>query len=186
MTGAGAHQGGPDALMSTTKETAPMADTGIGSTGEGAAAQGGRARRDGAERSGRAPRGSRGFTTVLLLVYGLFALAATARSLVQIGTRFEVAPVAYLLSLVAAVTYIAVTAVLARGGRESPLALALVLVELLGVLVVGTLTIADPELFPDATVWSGFGSGYGYVPLALPVIALVYILRSRHRAAARG
>ena len=39
----------------------------------------------------------RGFGRVLVTVYGIFALAATARSLVQIATRFDEAPVAYLL-----------------------------------------------------------------------------------------
>ena len=39
----------------------------------------------------------RGFGRVLVTVYGVFALAATARSLVQIATRFDEAPVAYLL-----------------------------------------------------------------------------------------
>lgn len=127
-------------------------------------------------------RASRGFTAVLLMVYGLFALASTARSAVQILRDFDRAPVAYLLSLVSAITYIAVTVVLARRGRDSVAALVLVIVELAGVLVVGTLTIVDPQLFPEATVWSQFGSGYGYVPLALPVIALTYILLGRRRS----
>ena len=129
-------------------------------------------------------RGSRGFEIVLIVVYGIFALSATARSLVQVLRDLSYAPVAYGLSLVAALTYIAVTVALVRGGRRSVVARVLCLVELVGVLVVGTLTIADPELFPDATVWSVFGRGYGYVPLALPVIALVYLVWSTRRGPA--
>lgn len=126
---------------------------------------------------------SRGFATVLVALYGIFAISATARAGVQIIERFSAAPVAYLLSLLAAFTYIAATILLARRGGSSRAALWLCSAELLGVLVVGTLTLVDPELFPDATVWSGFGSGYGYVPLVLPVIAITYLLRERRRAA---
>jgi hypothetical protein len=57
----------------------------------------------------------RGFGRVLVAVYGLFALAASARSAVQIATRFHEAPLAYLLSAFAAVVYIVATVSLARG-----------------------------------------------------------------------
>ena len=130
--------------------------------------------------SGTAPsRRARGFEAVLVIIYGLFAVSATARSLVQILRGFDEAPVAYCLSLLAALTYIAVTVLLVRHGRRSPAVLVLVLVELAGVLAVGTLSIAAPSLFPDATVWSTYGIGYGFVPLALPLVALGYLLRSR-------
>ena len=46
-------------------------------------------------------------------------------------------------------------------------------------LAVGLLTEFDAELFPDATVWSDFGAGYGFVPLVLPCVGLAWILRSR-------
>lgn len=132
-------------------------------------------------RAATAQRRSRGFTTVLIIVYGVFALSATARSLVQILRDFDAAPLAYALSLLAALTYILVTVALARGGRSSHAALLLVLVELIGVVAVGTLSLLAPALFPDATVWSEFGSGYGYVPLLLPVLAILYLLRKRRR-----
>src|SRR3984957_697716 len=47
--------------------------------------------------------------------------------------------------------------------------------ELAGVLAVGTWSLADPATFPDATVWSGYGSGYGFVPLVLPVFGLLWL-----------
>src|SRR5699024_10791657 len=75
-------------------------------------------------------RGARGFEAVLVIIYGLFALSATARSLVQILRGFDEAPVAYSLSLVAALTYIAVTVLLVRRGRRSSAVFALVMVEL--------------------------------------------------------
>lgn len=126
-----------------------------------------------------ASRSPRGFEAVLVIIYGLFAVSATARSLVQILRGFEHAPVAYALSLLAALTYIAVTVLLIRRGRRSRAVLTLVVVELIGVLAVGTVSIAVPALFPDATVWSTYGIGYGFVPLALPLIALGYLVLSR-------
>ena len=130
---------------------------------------------------GRADRRSRGSEIVLIAVYGLFALSATARSLVQVLRDFSYAPVAYGFSLLAAATYIAVTVALIGRGRRSTLARRLCVVELVGVLVVGTLTVLDPALFPDATVWSVYGQGYGFVPLLLPVVALVYMVRGGRR-----
>jgi hypothetical protein len=32
--------------------------------------------------------------------------------------------------------------------------------------------------WPDETVWSGFGAGYGWAPLVLPVAALVMLART--------
>ncbi|MBB2946238.1 hypothetical protein FB565_005996 [Actinoplanes lutulentus] len=121
-----------------------------------------------------------GLGRVLLLVYGIFALSASARALVQISTHFSEAPLAYLLSAVAGLVYIAATAGLARGGvRGRMIALVSCSIELVGVLVVGTLSVVDAVAFPDDTVWSHFGSGYGYVPLVLPFVGLWWIWNHR-------
>jgi hypothetical protein len=109
-------------------------------------------------------------------VYGLFALAATARAGVQIATKFSVAPVAYLLSALAALVYVAATVALARSSRTA--ALLCCSVELVGVLVVGTVSLFDRPAFPDATVWSLYGIGYGFVPLVLPVLGLLWLRRA--------
>ena len=55
-------------------------------------------------------------------------------------------------------------------------------VELAGVLVVGTWSVFDPATFPDATVWSTYGVGYGFVPLVLPVFGLLWLRRLNRRA----
>jgi hypothetical protein len=121
-----------------------------------------------------------GLGRVLLLVYGVFALSAGARAGVQIATHFSEAPLAYLLSAVAALVYIAATVGLAVGGpRGRRIALTGCSIELIGVLAVGTLSIADAVAFPDDTVWSRYGSGYGYVPLVLPFIGLWWLWRHR-------
>lgn len=117
---------------------------------------------------------------VLVAVYGLLALAATARSAVQIGRDLAEAPLAYLLSGLAAVVYLVATVALARGvGTWWVVARGAVTLELVGVLVVGALSLARPDLFPEATVWSDFGAGYGFVPLALPVLGLLWLRRTR-------
>lgn len=118
----------------------------------------------------------------LLTLYLIFAVAAGARAGVQIATKFAEAPVAYLLSALAAAVYLAATVGLAVGGPTGRrVALAGCLVELAGVLMVGTWSLLDRAAFPDDTVWSRYGSGYGFVPLVLPFAGL-YWLR-RHRAA---
>ncbi|WP_031165340.1 hypothetical protein [Streptosporangium roseum] len=113
----------------------------------------------------------------LVAVYGVFALAAGARAAVQIATRFDEAPLAYSLSAFAAAVYVVLTVALARGDRR--LALAACGIELAGVLIVGTLSMADPEAFPRATVWSGYGSGYVFIPLLLPILGLYWLSRRR-------
>jgi cytochrome bd-type quinol oxidase subunit 2 len=114
---------------------------------------------------------------VLVAVYGLFALSASARAGVQIATKFREAPLAFLLSALAAAIYLVATVALARNNRR--LALTCCSIELLGVLAVGTASLLDRAAFPDATVWSGYGMGYGFVPLVLPVIGLWWLRRTR-------
>jgi cytochrome bd-type quinol oxidase subunit 2 len=116
---------------------------------------------------------------ILILVYGVFALAATSRAGVQIATKFDEAPLAYILSAVAAVIYCAATFALARATKVSRLvATVAILVELVGVVSIGAFSYAVPEDFPDATVWSHFGQGYGFVPLVLPVLGLLWLRRT--------
>ncbi|NJP32205.1 hypothetical protein HCJ94_09495 [Micromonospora sp. HSS6-12] len=121
---------------------------------------------------------------LLIAVYLLFAIAATSRAGLQIATKFDEAPVAYLLSALAAAIYIVAAVGLARAGAAGRrVALACCSVELAGVVGVGAFSLARPDLFPDETVWSGFGSGYGYIPLVLPVLGLLWLWRTRHAPA---
>jgi hypothetical protein len=120
---------------------------------------------------------------LLVAVYALFALAATARAGVQIGTKFSNAPVAYLLSAFAGLVYILATVTLANGSATARrIAVVSCSVEFIGVLAVGTWSLADPASFPDATVWSSYGSGYGFVPLVLPVFGLLWLRRVARQA----
>jgi hypothetical protein len=126
-----------------------------------------------------------GLGRVLVALYGTFALAAGARAAVQLGTRFAEAPLAYLLSAFAALVYLVATVALVRGGpagrRTAAVAL---LVELAGVLFIGTLSLVEPAAFPDETVWSAYGRGYLYIPLVLPVFGLWWLRAGRRGGAA--
>ena len=118
---------------------------------------------------------------ILTVAYAILCLAATGRSLYQISTKFSEAPLAYSISAVSAILYGVIAYALWK--RRSRLALVGTSIELAGVLVVGTLGWLAPSLWPDQTVWTGYGSAYGWVPLALPVVALWLLLRERRAAA---
>jgi hypothetical protein len=124
----------------------------------------------------------RGLGRVLVFVYGLFALSATARALVQLGTQASKAPLAYSLSLFSGVVYILATWALATDRRR--FALVTICVELTGVLVIGTLS--HPDDLDRASVWSDYGSGYGFVPLVLPFVGLWWLWRLGRTAQARA
>ena len=123
---------------------------------------------------------SEGPGRILVFVYGVFAVAATGRSLLQLGTDAGQAPLAYSLSLVAAVVYLVATTCLLLGGRTAwTVAVVACTVEAVGVLVVGTLSYIATDLFPDRTVWSHFGSGYAFLPLILPFAGLAWLRRTK-------
>jgi hypothetical protein len=131
------------------------------------------------------PRSTRhGPGRLLVAVYAVFAISATARAGYQVATKLSEAPAAYLLSALAALVYVVATVSLARSTEGSRrVAWAAVLVELVGVLAVGVLTLVDAADFPDETVWSGFGRGYGYVPLVLPVLGTAWLWWTGRRPA---
>lgn len=124
-----------------------------------------------------------GFGRLLIVIYAIFAVAATARSLLQLFTKFDQAPIAYALSAFAAVVYIVATFALARGTSHR-LAFAAILIELVGVIVVGTWSLIDPGTFPDASVWSEFGRGYLFIPLVLPFVGLWWLWHINRKPAA--
>ena len=121
---------------------------------------------------------SLGIGRLLIAVYAIFAVSSTARATYQLATKFQDAPLAYSLSAVAAVVYIVATIALAKRGLTK-LAIATVGFELIGVIAVGILSFTHSELFAHPSVWSKFGQGYGYIPLLLPILGLLWIRKSR-------
>lgn len=123
---------------------------------------------------------NRGIGMLIITAYGIFAVSATARALYQSVLHFDEAPVAYLLSCFAALVYVFATLALSRTSVAAwRAATVAVMIELIGVLGVGAWTLAVPDVFADDTVWSHFGSGYGYVPLVLPFIGVFWLWRHR-------
>jgi len=125
-----------------------------------------------------------GIGRVLVVVYAIMALAATGRSFVQIVREFSDAPLAYSLSALAAVVYILATLALVFSGRPGWYRVAWIAIgfELVGVLVVGTLSVVLPSLFQHPTVWSLYGIGYVFIPLVLPFLGLWWLVRHRNVA----
>ncbi|MEV4941859.1 hypothetical protein [Streptomyces zaomyceticus] len=122
---------------------------------------------------------------LLVWLYGVMSVGAVSRSIYQIATEFDRAPLAYALSAVAAVVYAFITYTLVRGGETARrAALVCCAAELAGVLIVGTWTLVEPSAFPDATVWSDYGYGYLFIPVLLPLTGIWWLRRSRTAAAA--
>ncbi|GAA2593195.1 hypothetical protein GCM10010304_43370 [Streptomyces roseoviolaceus] len=120
--------------------------------------------------------------TLLVWLYGVMVVGAVSRSAYQIATEFDRAPLAYALSAVAGLVYGFITYSLVRGGETARrAALVCCVAELVGVLTVGTWTLAEPSAFPDATVWSDFGMGYLFIPVVLPLSAIYWLRASRSR-----
>ena len=117
---------------------------------------------------------------LLLTVYAVFTLSAGARSGVQIARDFDAAPVAYSLSVLAALTYALGWVAIRRAaaGRRG-FASVMLWLELAGVLIVGTLSLVRQDWFEESSVWSGYGAGYGFVPAVLPVLGLLWLRRQR-------
>jgi cytochrome bd-type quinol oxidase subunit 2 len=140
---------------------------------------------DTSKHTGKRPADTRntGPGRLLIAVYAIFAISATARAGYQILTKFSEAPLAYLLSAFAAIVYVVATVSLAKAGRTwFKVSLAAVLVELVGVIIVGALSLFDSVQFPHETVWSAFGRGYAFVPLILPILGLIWLYRRRPAA----
>jgi hypothetical protein len=119
-----------------------------------------------------------GVGRLLIAVYGVFAISATARASFQLITKFDEAPVAYTLSALSAVVYALATITMARADWRH-LAGYAIWFELMGVLAVGTLSFVSPALFAHPSVWSEFGAGYAYIPLLLPVLGLIWLRKQR-------
>ncbi|MES9524208.1 hypothetical protein [Streptomyces capoamus] len=118
---------------------------------------------------------------LLVWFYGVMVVGAVSRSAYQIGTEFDRAPLAYVLSAVAGVVYGFITYTLVRGGETARrAALVCCAAELAGVLLVGTWTLVDRSAFPDSTVWSYYGAGYVFIPVLLPVSAMYWLRKARN------
>ena len=121
-----------------------------------------------------------GVGRLLIAIYAVFAVSATARATYQLIREFDQAPLAYSLSAISAVVYFLATYSLSKSeAKWQRIALYTIWFELVGVIAVGSLSLALPQYFAHPSVWSNFGAGYAFIPLLLPILGLIW-LRKRH------
>ena len=121
-----------------------------------------------------------GFGRLLVVVYAVFTLSAGARSLYQVMRKFDEAPLSITLSAISALIYLVATIALAKKGEGAwKVSLGAVGIEMVGVILVGIFSYIQPQHFELASVWSHFGSGYGYIPLILPMVGLWWLFNTR-------
>lgn len=133
----------------------------------------------------RAREKNSGFGRLLVVIYGVFTLSAGARALYQLIRKFDEAPLSISLSALSALIYLLATLALAKQGQKAwTVSLVAVSIEMFGVLLIGLYSYLEPGLFLIPSVWSHFGSGYGYIPLILPLVGLFWLNRTRPSAPA--
>ncbi len=126
------------------------------------------------------PKQSLGVGRLLIAIYAIFAISATARASYQLIREFDQAPMAYSLSAISAAVYLLATYSLTKQEPKwQRIAFFTIWFELVGVIAVGALSWALPALFAHPSVWSNFGAGYAFIPLLLPILGLLW-LRKQH------
>ena len=116
----------------------------------------------------------------MIAIYAVFAISATARASYQLIREFDQAPLAYSLSAISAVVYLLATYSLSKSeAKWQRIAFYTIWFELVGVMAVGSLSLALPQYFAHPSVWSNFGAGYAFIPLLLPILGLLW-LRKRN------
>lgn len=128
---------------------------------------------------------SLGIGRLLIAAYAVLALAATGRAGYELVAKFDQAPLPYALSAASALIYILATIALAKPTPAwRRVAYVAVIIELTGVLVIGLASFVWPDFFmydgkQVRTVWSYFGIAYGWVPLVLPILGLIWLGKSK-------
>jgi hypothetical protein len=128
---------------------------------------------------------SLGIGRLLIAAYAVLALAATGRAGYELVAKFDQAPLPYALSAASALIYILATIALAKPTPAwRRVAYVAVIIELTGVLVIGLASFIWPNFFmydgkQVRTVWSYFGIAYGWVPLVLPILGLIWLGKSK-------
>jgi hypothetical protein len=127
---------------------------------------------------------SLGIGRVLIAAYAVLAFASFGRAGYELAAKFNEAPLPYALSAFSAEVYIVATFTLPRRTPTArKIAWIAVTIELVGVLSIGAASLIWPEVFTYAgkqvrTVWSFFGIAYGFVPLVLPVLGLIWLRKT--------
>lgn len=126
---------------------------------------------------------ARGGADALAFFYGLWAVAALSRAIYQYLVRRppDLTPT-HISFFVGALYVLIIIGLRRRSPGAWRATLALLSVELAGVLLVGTVDVLWHP-FPYTSVWSAYGAGYLLMPLVLPIAGLWWLLRKETRAA---
>jgi uncharacterized membrane protein YfcA len=111
--------------------------------------------------------------------YPLLGLSTGVRSLYQLFFKPESTHlVAASLSLLAAICYIIASVAFFKRTRWAwRLGVGMLSFELLGVLIVGTLSLIYPSVI-GRTAWGQFGRDYGFFPLIQPILGLLWLFKA--------
>lgn len=116
---------------------------------------------------------------VLGVSYPVLALSTGVRAVYQLaGFKEGASTTAAVLSLVASSCYLAASIGFFKRERWAWwLSVCTLGFEMSMVLLIGSLTTINPDIFGDETVWSRYGMGYGFFPLIQPLLGLIWLLR---------
>lgn len=121
-----------------------------------------------------------GLGRLVLLAYGVVAALIFVREVARLADLGQAAPLSAALSVVATLLYVVTAVAVAHNGRRMrKVAWVCTLAGLVGALGGGIVTLLAPGLVAARTVWSGFGEGYWYAPLLLPLVAAFWLWWSR-------
>jgi len=121
---------------------------------------------------------------ILAISYPVLALSTGVRAIYQLFFKEGVTdPLPALLSGLAAIVYLVATVgFVIRKAWAWKVSFGALLFELLMVLVIGTLSVLQPDLI-GRTVWGRFGADYGFFPLIQPLLGLAWLLHPETRRA---
>jgi hypothetical protein len=115
----------------------------------------------------------------LIFGYGLWAVASLGRAAYQYLVRQPENLMPTHISTFVGLLYLLIIVGLRQSGPHAWwITFSLLLIELVGVLVVGTIDVIWRP-FPYASVWSNFGAGYLFMPLFMPIIGLWWMVKQR-------
>lgn len=117
------------------------------------------------------------FGYIIAVSYPLLALSTGARAVYQIFVRTDLTnKFGPTLTALAAVIYVlASVGFIVRKKWAWQFSVGALTLEILGVLIVGSLSVTAPLLF-EHTSWRYFGADYGFFPVLQPIIGLVWLL----------
>lgn len=134
-------------------------------------------------RSIRDRRGpSRGWGRIIIAALWIFAAVVTYTAIADFFTLSSHALGPRLVSVIAALGYIVAAVSLTHNGRRMRvLAWTAIGFEITGVIVTGLIGMEVKEIGEIRNIWANFGAQYGFLPMLVPLVSLVWLWWSNPR-----